>query len=622
MDQIQDAMDNLEYVDAVADGIPRPTKDWDWVSTDFLSDHICHLNPEELNLENFCRGSLGLYLFTKFAKDNGSSVLANFILALARFRMQEQRGHRGRIQVVIDDFLAKGSVGSVENCLKPVGLVREVSQRLTQSVESVSYSESGDNALHISSPALNKVVEIAQTWGSKSTPNSIKAIRPSRIFDELDVIVFKILKQRHLEDFMQSPDWFRYFQFMIMAKQQLKEEDDFVLLRVIGRGGFGLVNACKRNTTGKLYAMKQMSKKRIKLKRSVDLVKIERDVLTQLHSPFVVNLVYAFSSPTDVYLVMDLMVGGDLCYHLRRKGRFSIAEAKFYAARTIMGIAALHDLGIVHRDLKPENILMDIKGYTKLTDFGLASFLPSNGKGLTKQCGTRGYWAPEMLQTPRQEYFLEVDWFALGVCIFEFLAGDNPYFQMADEDEAGRAVDVLIRDVDPTVARMDPTGIGGKDMDAAQDLVRKLLCRNPKERLGTSAGSARSSGSRDSSTAAGGSAGGATVENFRTLPGYVDIMAHPWFEDVDWSSLSVMIPPWCPDHNEINMKDQNEIGEFKDAKESNKIRLTEEDQEVYKDWDFISHSAFQDEIVEFLQYEEIEGPIRPVAESSECCIIM
>lgn len=122
------------------------------------------------------------------------------------------------------------------------------------------------------------------------------------------------------------------------------------------------VNACKKATTGKLYAMKQMSKRRIKMKRCESLIVSERDFLAQVHSPYVVNLAYAFSSPTDVYLVLDLMIGGDLSFHLKTRGRFSLRETKYYIARTLLGTAALHDLGVVHRDLKPENILMDVHG--------------------------------------------------------------------------------------------------------------------------------------------------------------------------------------------------------------------------------------------------------------------
>jgi beta-adrenergic-receptor kinase len=159
---------------------------------------------------------------------------------------------------------------------------------------------------------------------------------------------------------------------MALAENKLVE-DDFSLFRVLGRGGFGLVSGCKKATTGKLYAMKVMNKKRVKHKKSEKLCKDERMALESIDSPFVVCLRYAFSTNQDLYLILDLMMGGDLGFHLRRKGRFSKQEAKYYAARTFLGIAALHSQGIVYRDLKPENILMDADGATKISDLGLAT---------------------------------------------------------------------------------------------------------------------------------------------------------------------------------------------------------------------------------------------------------
>ena len=173
------------------------------------------------------------------------------------------------------------------------------------------------------------------------------------MFDPVEEAVFSDLKETHFAGFMESEEWTRYHQFMAMLTQSqkkgLEENADFFVLRVVGRGGFGLVNACKKATTGKLYALKQMSKKRIKLKHCESLILAERDILTLVHSPYVVNLIYAFASPTDVFLVLDLMLGGDLSFHLKTRGRFTRAQTKYYIARTIMGLSALHELGFVHR---------------------------------------------------------------------------------------------------------------------------------------------------------------------------------------------------------------------------------------------------------------------------------
>ena len=163
-------------------------------------------------------------------------------------------------------------------------------------------------------------------------------------------------------------------------------EDDFAIFRVLGRGGFGLVNACKRCTTGKLYAMKMLNKKRIKMKKAEALCLQERNIMALISSSYVVCLKYAFSTKDDLYLILDLMVGGDLGFHLSKRGRFTIKESRYYAARTLLGIAALHEKNIAYRDLKPENILMDEDGYTKISDLGLACKVGKSG--LSGTCGT------------------------------------------------------------------------------------------------------------------------------------------------------------------------------------------------------------------------------------------
>ena len=234
--------------------------------------------------------------------------------------------------------------------------------------------------------------------------------------------------------------------------------------------------------------MKTLSKRRIKMKKAEALCMNERNILAIVQSPYVVCLKYAFTTDSDVFLVLDLMTGGDLGYHLSRKGRFLEKEACYYAARTLLGIAALHEKNIAYRDLKPENILMDEVGYTKISDLGLACKVGKSG--LTGTCGTyddilliplsihhiytpitltllfqypyqqtlsntllmpqatthslntpinlthhntgtRGYWAPEMLRRDiggkRERYTVTVDWFSFGCVVYEFLYGISPF---------------------------------------------------------------------------------------------------------------------------------------------------------------------------------------------------
>lgn len=171
-----------------------------------------------------------------------------------------------------------------------------------------------------------------------------------------------------------------------------------------------------------------MSKRRIKQKKAEQLTLNERQCLADINSPFVVNLKYAFQSKMDVFLILDLMTGGDLSFHLGQKGRFSNAQCLYYAARIVLGLQALHDQGYVYRDLKPENCLLGEDGRVKLTDLGLAIKVTPNLHGAA---GTRGYWAPEMLRKnekgSRMNYGKMVDWFSFGCCLAEFISGTNPF---------------------------------------------------------------------------------------------------------------------------------------------------------------------------------------------------
>jgi beta-adrenergic-receptor kinase len=248
------------------------------------------------------------------------------------------------------------------------------------------------------------------------------------LFDELDCIVFYYIKDKYFQSFQTSPSWVKYHQYMFISTRPVGE-DDFLLFRVLGRGGFGLVNGCKRAQSGKLFAMKMMNKKRVKMKKADSLCNNERTILAVVDSPFIVCLKYAFATKEELFLILDLMMGGDLGYHLSRKGKFTERESKYYSARIVLGLKALHDDMIVFRDLKPENILMNDDGKTRISDLGLACKVGKSG--LSGTCGTRGYWAPEMLRRDeagkRERYSLSVDWFSLGCCIYEFHYGVSPF---------------------------------------------------------------------------------------------------------------------------------------------------------------------------------------------------
>ena len=198
----------------------------------------------------------------------------------------------------------------------------------------------------------------------------------------------------------------------------------FDLLKVIGEGAFGKVILVRNILDNRKYAMKVLSKKLLKKTNNIAYMKSERDILTKIEHPFVVQLWYAFQTESKLFLVMDFLNGGELFFHLKRRGLISENEARFYLAEMILAIEFLHSNGVIHRDLKPENVLLNGDGHVVLTDFGLAKEIGSSEKVRTL-CGTSEYMAPEMLA--RNGYGKSVDWWSLGALFFEMLTGKPPF---------------------------------------------------------------------------------------------------------------------------------------------------------------------------------------------------
>lgn len=241
---------------------------------------------------------------------------------------------------------------------------------------------------------------------------------------------------------------------------------------VIGKGGFGRVWRVKRRKGGQMFAMKEMDKARIISKRSVNSVLSERKLLAMLKHPFIVNIQYAFQDFESLYLVMDLMPGGDLRYHLAKNKVFSEETTKFFIACIVTSLEYLHVNSVIHRDIKPENLVFDSRGYLRLTDFGIAQIIrPGNSEDTS---GTPGYMAPEVMC--RQPHGPAADWFAMGVIAFEAMKGFRPY---RGRDRREIKEQILSRQVQ--LRRNDIPK--GWSMEAA-DFINKLIQRKPNNRLG------------------------------------------------------------------------------------------------------------------------------------------
>lgn len=247
--------------------------------------------------------------------------------------------------------------------------------------------------------------------------------------------------------------------------------DDFTILKVLGRGSFGKVMLVQKKDNQKLYAMKSLRKDALLEREQVEHTRTEKAILQHVNHPYLVKLEYAFANPSKIYFVMEYMKGGELFFHLKEARKFSEERAKFYGAQIGLGLGHLHEQNIVYRDLKPENIIMDELGNVYLTDFGMAKFL---GEGGSTQSfvGTPEYLAPEIISCAGHN--TTADWWSFGVLLYEMMVGIPPFY-----NQNVQLMYELIQHGDLRFPQRNPLSA------PAQDIITKLLERDPSRRLGT-----------------------------------------------------------------------------------------------------------------------------------------
>ena len=250
--------------------------------------------------------------------------------------------------------------------------------------------------------------------------------------------------------------------------------DDFKVLKVIGRGSFGKVYLVEYLPTHETYAMKSLKKDLLIEQEQIENTLLEKEILQTIDYPLLCGLVFCFQTEERIYFVMPFLSGGELFQHLRKFRTFDEDKVRFYGAQIALALEYLHTKGIVYRDLKPENILMDDKGYLRLADFGMAKKLKDEEKAMSF-CGTPEYLAPEIITMEGHDK--NADWWSFGILLFEMLCGLPPFYV--------ENLDKMYEMIKSSAVKFPKRISLSED---AKDVIRKLLEKNPKKRLGSQNG--------------------------------------------------------------------------------------------------------------------------------------
>lgn len=388
----------------------------------------------------------------------------------------------------------------------------------------------------------------------------------------------EFLKGKPFTEYQASPQFDKFLQWKEYERQPICDKY-FYEFRTLGKGGFGEVCAVQVKNTGQMYACKKLEKKRLKKKGGEKMALLEKQILEKVNSLFLVNLAYAYDSKTHLCLVMTLMNGGDLRYHIYNLGYdgkgvdkgIEMKRVIHYTAQITCGILHLHEMNIIYRDMKPENVLLDSQGQCRLSDLGLAIEI-APGKTVNQMAGTGAYMAPELLnKTP---YRTSVDWWALGCSIYEMVAGYTPFKgpesqkQKVEKEEVQRR----IQSEEPKWEH--------RCFDApTKDIIQQFLKKKMEERLGFKDNMA-------------------------------DPRTHVWFKSINFPRLEAGLinPPWVPKPNVVYAKDTGDIAEFSDVKG---VTFDNNDEKFFKEFGTGAVPIqWQTEMIDSGLFDELNDPNR------------
>ncbi|XP_067339663.1 G protein-coupled receptor kinase 5 isoform X2 [Channa argus] len=369
--------------------------------------------------------------------------------------------------------------------------------------------------------------------------------------------------------YQQSLFFDRFLQWKMLERQPITKQA-FRQYRLLGKGGFGEVWACQVRATGMMYACKKLEKTHVKKRRGEDMALNEKQILEDLDSRFVVSLAYAYETKHALCMVLTMMSGGDLRFHIYNIGEPGLDKerVRFYAAEVCCGLMHLHQKSILYRDMKPENILLDDNGHIRISDLGLAVRL--KGKGLVRgRVGTLGYMAPEVISN--ESYGMSADWWGLGCLIYEMMAGQPPFRDRGEHPkppEMERRIQTEQEEYNDKFSRM------------VKELCSLLLTKDPKQRLGCQGSNGK------------------------------EVQSHPFFRNINFRMLEAGLvdPPFKPNPRQVYCSDVQDIEEFCTVKG---VVLDQTDATFYSKFNTGSVPiAWQNEIIETGCFRELNifGP--------------